>query len=231
MAQQLIIPEEVRPIYDRLKTKYALEFETVSIKKRRFQILNLKDIEPLIAGKDIFAQSDEFPYWVKIWESSVVMADFMAGLPAEPGRKVLELGAGLGVTGLVASAFGHEVTITDYQDEILDFCRVSAAVNRCRKVSFKTLDWLHPVELGTFDMLIGSEILFHPKFFDPLLRVFRRYLAPGGTIYMAHDRRRKSLGQFLPMCEKEYDIAVQKRVLKALDEVFEIILTRLTPKG
>ncbi len=230
MAQQITIPKEVRPIYDRLKSKYALEFETVVVKKRRFQILHLKDIEPLIAGKDIFAQSEEFPYWVKIWEASVVMADFMAGLPAEPGRRVLELGAGLGVTGLVASAFGHEVTITDYQDEILDFGRVSAAVNKCRKVSFETLDWLSPADIGTFDMIIGSEILFHPKFFEPLLHVFRKYLAPGGVIYMAHDRRRKSLGQFLPLCDKEYHIAVQKRMLKALDEVFEIVLTRLSPR-
>ncbi len=227
---QITIPKDVRPVYDRLKSRYALEFENIVVKKRRFRFLHLKDIEPLIAGKDIFAQSDEFPYWVKIWEASVVMADFMAGLPPQPGGRILELGAGLGVTGIVASAFGHEVTITDYQDEILDFCRVSAAVNRCRKVSFERLDWLDPSDLGTFEMIIGSEVLFHSKFFDPLLKVFKKYLAPGGVIYMAHDRRRKSLAQFLPLCEKDYDIAVQKRMLKALDEHLEIIMTRLTPR-
>ena len=220
----------MRPVYDRLKARYSLEFESVVVKKRRFRFLHLKDIEPLIAGKDIFAQTEEFPYWVKIWESSVVMADFMANIAPRPGTRVLELGAGLGVTGIVASAFGHEVTITDYQDEILDFCRVSAAVNGCRKVSFERLDWLSPTDLGTFELIIGSEVLFHPRFFNPLLDVFKKYLAPGGVIYLAHDRRRKSLARFLPMCEQDYDIAVQRRRLKALDENLEIILTRLTQK-
>ncbi len=226
----ITIPKKVRPIYDRLKDKYILEFEPVSIKNRRFQILQLKDIEPLIAGKDIFAQSEQFPFWVKVWEAAVVMADFMASLPADPEKKVLELGAGLGVTGLVASAFGHHVTITDYQDEILDFPRVSAAVNGCAYASFAQLDWLAPAELGTFDMIIGSEILFNSKFFQPLLDVFKKYLAPQGSIYMAHDSRRMSLGAFLPLCKKDYDIAVQKRRLRTLDEAYDIILTRLVPK-
>ena len=228
---QVAVPEEVRPIFDRLKAKYPLEFEFLSVKGRDFHILTLKDLEPLISGKDIFKEAADFPFWVKIWEASVVMAFFLASLEPNEGQRILELGAGLGVTGLVASSFGHEVTITDYKDEILDFSRVSAGVNKIKKVSFAELDWTRPHDLGKYDVIVGSEVLFHPRFFKPLLNVFKHYLKPEGVIYLAHDVRRKSLAGFLPMCEEQYNIAAQKRTLSSQEETFDILLTRLTPKG
>lgn len=245
LEQSIAIPLHIRSIYGRLASKYTLEFEPLTVRGRQFKFLHLSDIEPLIKGKDIFAKISDFPFWVKIWESSVVLADFMARVPANPGQRVLELGAGLGVAGIVAAAFGHRVTITDYDDEILDFSRVSAAINGCEGVLHQRLDWLEPEELGRFDVIIGSEILFNSRFFIPLLKVLERYLAPNGVVYLAHDRRRKSLAGFLNLCADSYDIAMKERTLhpdKACkpcniaglavpdEESFKIILTRLAPK-
>ena len=80
-------------------------------------------------------------------------------------------------------------------------------------------------------MIVGSEVLFNERFFNPLLGVFKKYLAPDGIIYMAHDVRRKSLGGFLPLCEQDYEIGMQKRTLRAGDESIEVLLTRLTPRS
>jgi len=222
------IPAEVEATVKRLSKKYDLDFEAVTIRGREFYFLHLSDIEPLVAGKDIFANASEFPFWVKIWEASLVMADLMASMPVKEGRRVLELGSGLAVAGLVGAASGHDVTITDYEDEIMDFVRVSAVVNRCEeKAHTATLDWLKPSDIGQFDVIIGSEVLFHERFFKPLLECFRKYLKPGGVIYLAHDRRRKSLAPFLRMCEKDYTIAAQKKTIKSKGETLEIVLTRL----
>ncbi|MDA8162220.1 MAG: methyltransferase [Desulfobacteraceae bacterium] len=224
------IPPDVRPIYERLRSKYSLEFDPLTVRGRRFNFLHLSDIEPLIGDKDVFADTSDFPFWVKIWEASIVLADFMARLPVNHASRVLELGAGLGVAGLVAAGFGHRVTITDYEDEILDFPRVSAAVNGCDGVLPVRLDWLAPCDLGLFDVIIGSEILFNSRFFTPLLNVFERYLAPDGVVYLAHDARRKSLGGFLRLCDGSYDIAVKRRRFHSAEESFEIILSRFAPK-
>ena len=250
LQQPTDIPPNVSAIYRRLASKYAIEFEPLTIRGKQFRFLHLSDIEPLIKGKDIFADISDFPFWVKIWESSVVLADFMARMAADPCQRILELGAGLGVAGIAAAGFGHRVTITDYDDGILDFSRVSAAVNGCEGVLQQRLDWLEPEELGVFDMIIGSEILFNSRFFIPLLNVLARYLAPHGVVYLAHDRRRKSLGGFLKLCADSYDISMQERTLPpalpdkvyckpcvkaagsavSSDESFKIILTRLEPK-
>ena len=47
---------------------------------------------------------------------------------------------------------------------------------------------------------------------------------------MAHDSRRKSLGQFLPLCEKDFEIGVKKVEMSSKDESFPILLTRLVKK-
>jgi predicted nicotinamide N-methyase len=227
----LKMPSQAREIYERLSQKFSLELEPISIRQKRFQFLTLKDIEPLIAGKDIFAESLNFPFWVKIWEASVVMADFFSRIKPDAEKRVLELGAGLGVTGIVAASFGHRVMITDYDDEILDFARCSSYINGCQGVLFSRLDWLEPSDIGKFEIITGSEILFHQSFFEPLLNVFRLCLAKDGVIYMAHDIRRKSLSGFLKLCENDFDIAVQKKKLHSGDdESYEILLTRLIKK-
>ena len=225
------IPAEVNRVYQHLLARFKLEWEEVGIAGRNFRFLTVNDLEPLIGGKDIFANTLDFPFWVKVWEAAVVLGFFMSRQRPEQVGRCLELGAGLGVAGIVAAGFGHEVMITDYKEEILDFPRVSAAVNGVAdRVEVARLDWTAPSDLGGFDTIIGSEILFHERFFSPLLEVFSHYLKPGGQIFLAHDVRRKSLAPFLERCSDQYEIGVQKQRISSGDEKYEIILNRLTPR-
>jgi predicted nicotinamide N-methyase len=227
-----LIPPEYTAVYERLSSKYVLGLEDVTIRERRFRFVCVQDLEPLLAGKDLFASVSDFPFWVKIWDASVALADMVARLPLKPGVRVLEVGAGLGITGVVAAAFGCNVTITDIEEDILDFSRLSAVINSCTTVSHARLDWLSPsAGLNKFDMILGSEVLFNERFFLPLLNVFNQLLAPGGVIYLAHSADRKSLARFLPLCAKDYDIALQKKTLKAGEEQSKIVLTRLKYRG
>ncbi len=230
--QDVEIPAEVQEVHRRLRSRFKLEWEEVGVGGRSFRFLTVNDLEPLIAGRDIFSNTLDFPFWVKVWEAAVVLGLFMSRQPPEQVGRCLELGAGLGVAGIVAAGFGHEVVITDYKEEILDFPRVSAAVNGVAgRVEVARLDWTAPADLGRFDTIIGSEILFHERFFTPLLELFRLYLKPGGRIYLAHDVRRKSLAPFLQRCAPHYEIGVQRQSIFSGDEGYEIILNRLTPRS
>lgn len=225
------VPSAYLSVYERLSSKYSLGVEEIAIRERRFRFVCVQDLEPLLAGKDLFASVSDFPFWVKIWDASVALADMVARLPLKPGVRVLEVGAGLGITGVVAAAFGCNVTITDIEEDILDFSRLSAVINGCTTVSHARLDWLAPsAALNGFDMILGSEVLFNERFFLPLLNVFKQLLAPDGVVYLAHAAERKSLAQFLPLCAKDYDIALQKKTMKAVNEQSNIVLTRLRPK-
>jgi SAM-dependent methyltransferase len=132
--------------------------------------------------------------------------------------------------GLTAAAAGYTVTLTDYEEMILDVERINAAASKLTNVRFALLDWLKPPEMERYDIILGAEILFREEFFEPLLGVLRKALKPDGVVYLAHDVRRRSVEPFLKMAEREYRIAVSQRKLKNLDQDKTILLTRLQPR-
>ncbi len=225
------LPEKERAIYNRIRTKYSLTFDSLKVKGRNIRLLKIDDIEEFLDGKDPFADVSEFPFWVKLWESAMVLSYVLASLPDAKGQRLLEIGAGLGAPGITAAACGFDVTLTDYEDIIMDFQKVSVAANGLTNVQCAHLDWLDPPEMEPFNILTAAEVLFREEFFDPLLDVFRRYLKPGGTIYLAHDARRKCLPLFMERAKEEYTIAGTKQTLRKDGQEITIIINRLRPKS
>lgn len=225
-VKKIAIPEAALPIVKRLGAKYKLDIECVRISGKTFYFLHVADLTPLLTG-NVFKNAPEFPFWVKIWEASLVLAEFMANIPLDKDKRILEVGAGMAVPGMVASAFGYNVTVTDYEDEIMDFVRVSSIINQCEDLKCETLDWFEPSKLGEFDIILASEVVFHKRFFEPLLNVLKEYLAPGGVIYMSHAADRETLLPFFRMCEDRFQIAMQKRHFKRHDKEMDVLLTRL----
>ncbi len=222
------IPEKAKPLYEKLSKRYNLELEPLHIRGRELLLFKPANIEELIP-EDPFKDVQNFPFWAKIWEAALVLADFMATV--KPQGRVLELGAGLGVAGLTAAAFGHEVVITDYDEECLEFVRLNAALNQLERVTVVKLDWREPKDLGQFEIIIGAEVVFSGRYFETLFGLFKKYLAPGGVIYLAHDKDRlRTLAPFLYLAEKDFEQAVSQRKLRAKDETYEIVISRLIPR-
>lgn len=225
------LPEKEREIYNRIRSKYKLTFDKLKVKDTSIRLLKVADIEEFLDGKDPFADVSEFPFWVKLWEAAMVLSYVVASLPDAKGQKLLEIGAGLGAPGITAAACGFDVTLTDYEDIIMDFQKVSVAASGLTNVQCAHLDWLSPPEMEPFDVLTAAEVLFREEFFDPLLDVFRCYLKPGGTIYLAHDARRKCLPLFMERAKEEYAIAGTKQTLRKDGQEITIIINRLRAKA
>jgi predicted nicotinamide N-methyase len=227
-----LLPEKQYARLREIRKTYTVDFQPLHLRGKEIQLLQVTDLEPLLAGKDPFKNVEEFPFWVKLWEAAMVLADLMLTTPpAKEGQSLIELGAGLGAPGLAAAMAGYRVTLTDYEPHILDFQRVSAAASGLKGVECRLLDWLKPPTLPRFDTIIGAEILFREEFFTPLLNIFRALLAENGVIYLAHDVRRKSLPKFLLLAEKEYEIAVSARKMRSEDKKLTIIVNRLTRRS
>src|SRR5215207_10225985 len=63
------------------------------------------------------------PYWAELWPSGIALAAKIARDPAiVQGRRVLELGCGLGVTAIAAMRAGADLLVTDYSPEALAIC-------------------------------------------------------------------------------------------------------------
>ena len=123
------LPPDVRAFYEQIKTRYQVGFEPLTVRGHRLNILRMTDLEQILDGKNPLKDVGAFPFWVKIWEASLVLADLLAGLPKQEGvtpkTTLLELGAGLGVPGLAAAAAGIVAGDADKELEVL--CAVTEA--------------------------------------------------------------------------------------------------------
>ncbi|HHB77295.1 MAG TPA: methyltransferase [Desulfobulbus sp.] len=223
------LPAPQKALYETIAQKYKVAFEPLTIGDIRLHLLKITDLEQILGGRDPLKDVSDFPFWIRLWEAALVLSEFVAGRNFAPGTTVLELGAGLGAPGLAAAARGCAVTLTDYEELILDFERVSAAASGL-DVDCMLLDWLDPPAMEQYDVILGAEILFREEFFTPLLSLLGKTLRPGGAIYLTHDIRRKSLSPFLQMAEGRYAISAQKKKLKSLEEDKEVLLTRLVAR-
>lgn len=225
------LPDHERDIYNTIRKQHKVTFERFKVKDDVIRLLKIADLEEFLDGKDPFADVSEFPFWIRLWDAAMILAYVLHSQPEPHSKRLLELGAGLGAPGLAAAKVGMDVTLSDYEEIILDFQRVSAAATGLQNVHFAMVDWLDPPELEQFDVLAGAEILFREEFFQPLLNVFDRYLKPDGVIFLAHDARRKSLPKFLQLAQKDYAIAVNKQVIKRDGQEMTILVNRLRRKG
>lgn len=224
------LPAPERQIYNRIKAKYKLTFDRFEIGEKRLRLLKIADLEEFLDGKDPFANVSEFPFWIRLWDAAMVLAYILGSQKDTEGKHLLELGAGLGAPGLAAAAAGYTVTLSDYEDIIMDFQKVSAAASGLQGVKFVHLDWLETQTLEPFDVLAGAEILFRDEFFQPILNIFSTLLKPGGTIFLAHDATRQSLPKFLKLADKDFDIALKKQTINRDGRTKTIIINRLRHK-
>ncbi len=224
------LPDRERQLYNELKNRYKLHFDSVRINDHTIRLLKVTDLEEILDGKDPFANVSDFPFWIKLWEAAIVLAYALDSLREKSTKSLLELGAGLGLPGLTAAAAGFKVTLSDYEDIILDFQRVSCAASKLTNVSIENIDWLNPPQLELFDIIAGAEILFREEFFEPLLNIFRNYLKPNGLVYMAHNAERKSLSKFLKLASNDFDISISKQTLKKPDGNVDILINCLRHK-
>lgn len=129
-----------------------------------------------------------FPYGLLLWESAPVLAEVLAGHEVA-GKSMLELGAGVGLAGIVAAHLGARVRQTDHSMEALALCRFNAAANGVAGIEVAAGDWNDWRDETRYDLVIGSDVLYDRVAFKPLLAILEQNLAPGGRVVLTDPGR------------------------------------------
>lgn len=191
-----------------LRDNIELEPKSLAIGGKRLEILCVKNIEPFIADLEQNKQEgfENFPFWVKIWEASIVLTDRLVHMGLSKDQNILELGAGMGITGLFLGAFGYRVTITDNNRDALALIEENAAHNKIKNLKVRQLDWHNPQMAGPFDMICGSELIYKKSNVEPVINIIANMLKPKGTAHLAHDISRMSMMEFLNKAQAHFHI-------------------------
>jgi len=147
------------------------------------------DRDALLAGDD----PAEPPYWAHLWSGAVVLA---RALPPKPGR-VVEIGCGLGLPGLMAARRGGRVTFVDREPTPLAFVRASLESNGLTATGVVVGDFTRPSFDRAFDCVLGAEILYDRKAFAEVAAGIAALLAPAGVALMT-DASRIDTREFYP---------------------------------
>lgn len=210
--------------WQRLNQRLPLVKSELKLGGQSLFIPELKDPLAYIESRP----AGELPYWTKVWPAALVLAGLAASLPAGDDRPILELGAGLGLPGLVAAARGRRVILSDLDPDALDFARAAVEINGLEeRVQVRALDWTAPPDdLTGFATVLGAEILYQPALYPGLVSLLERLLAPGGTAYISHEERPFAIG-FFKLAQERFQIRATQRSVAGEDGPTQVILYAL----
>jgi len=170
------------------------------------------------------------PYGVALWPAAIALAHDIASRPeAFRDRRVLELGAGTGLPGIVAASLGARVVQTDRHELALSVCKRNGERNAAQTIEYRLADWTTWSDTERYDWIIGSDILYGESLHADLGRIFENNLAPGGRILLADPFRSQSLGLLEKLEAEGWAVSLSKWSVGEEEALRPIGLFELAP--
>lgn len=189
--------QQLEEILGRIGKKLDASFEPLEVDGRVLRTLAINNMQShldwLLASNAIRQPLRDLPLWAKVWPASLVLGRFLRKYDPV-GKNLLELGCGMGVCSLVASAYGFAgITATDINADALDFARANVLENGLEDtISVKYLDVANaPDKLREQpDYICASELLYLDSLHRPLIRFLKKHMPPTGKAFFCVDLAR-----------------------------------------
>lgn len=183
-----------------LAARFPLETVDIPFGDHRWRVTCVIDQDALLDGVN---EVDHVPYGFLLWESAVILAQQLVACGEQlHGKRVLELGAGVGLAGLVAHGLGATVWQTDHRADLLVVAAHNAAQNQLTPPHQFLADWRSWQHTTQYDLILGADILYERAMHRHLVPIFRHNLAPGGQLWLTDPSRPQAL-ELIGQLEKE----------------------------
>ncbi|QDT55253.1 hypothetical protein Pan44_32960 [Caulifigura coniformis] len=153
---------------------------TFELPGRKLQIILPGDPDHLLEDPEVLAaneRDDYMPYWSYLWPAAGPFARAMQSAPWPRGAEVLDLGSGVGLTGVSGLVRGDQVIFSDYDPQSLLLSRHNAVRNGLADPETLLLDWRRPME-RQFRVITGCEVTYERRNHEPLIALLTSMLAP-----------------------------------------------------
>lgn len=163
-------------------TKLRLSYQTIEFGKTDIHLCTLRNNQefhdPNGIAEKLGISSASWPIFGVLWPSSLVLAHYM--FDCETGKKrILEIGCGIGLSSIVLNAQSADITATDYHPEVQVFLDRNAELNGNNLIDFERTDWADLNDnLGLFDMIIGSDLLYEDNHINLLASFINAHANP-----------------------------------------------------
>lgn len=141
-----------------------IRYQTIEIEDIDIHVRTLRDNQQYSDDDGIASRlgisSAMWPLFGVIWASGEVLAHLMFDYEIE-GKRILEVGCGIGLASLVLNHRRADITATDYHPEAESFLQENVKLNNGLEIPFTRTAWDGDItDLGGFDLIIGSDLLY-----------------------------------------------------------------------
>jgi len=161
-----------------------------------------------------------------VWDSSQVLTHIVQKMEVG-GLRILEVGCGIGLASLLLNQRQADITATDYHPEAETFLQENTKLNHSKEIPFIRTAWNDPItDLGYFDLIIGSDLLYEPDHVEHLSNFINQHSSlncqiiivdPGRFLHKRFSKRMQALGfaftQYKPNDTDYLDTPFKGRVL------------------
>ena len=129
------------------------------------------------------------------WPAGQMLAQAMHNFDIA-GKRILELGCGIGLASLVLQRRGADVVASDAHPLTEPFLCYNAALNDLPAVHYRQLCWDQALPtLGSFDAIVASDVLYERGQAERLCAVIARHARPTAEVLLV-DPGRGHAGRF-----------------------------------
>jgi predicted nicotinamide N-methyase len=181
-----------------LRRRFELAQSEFVVAGRDYRLLRPRNVDDIISEED-FTLDERIPYWADVWPSARILAEHIAAMDGA-GKRLLELGCGIGLPTLVAAAAGFEVLATDYYAEALEFTEANAQRNGVAEIDTRLVDWRRlPDDLGRFEVILAADVLYEQPQAALVAGVIAQCLTADG-VALVSDPGRRTAEAFSEQC-------------------------------
>ena len=179
-----------------------------------YRIRALSDLQqfadPNRHAERVGISSAQWSLFGQVWPSGRVLAEAMS-VYAIAGKRILEIGCGLGLASLVLQYRGANVLATDHHPLAEPFLAYNSALNELAAVPYRELQWSIPDEtLGKFDLIIGSDILYERDHAELLASLMARHALPDAEVLVTDPGRGNSAPFTRALIEQGYTVTEKR---------------------
>jgi len=205
-------------LYHWLNSKYGLNEIKYEIDGREFRVFKVKDIELALEEslRDPGNPNNRSPYWTEFWPSAKALSTtLLRSNVSFTNKRALELGCGLGFTGVSLGQEGGIVTLSDREPDALKLAELNWIVNNGTvQPSIRLLDWNHllgwpPKADEQYDILLAADVAYEIEIFPALINALDVLLKKDGEIWLSEPNRPIANGFFLELEAKGYSVRKQ----------------------
>ncbi|MBL8767326.1 MAG: methyltransferase domain-containing protein [Planctomycetes bacterium] len=132
------------------------------------------------------------PYYGQLWPAARVLGETIAKLPDLTDKRLLDVGCGAGLLGIVAAKKGARVTFADVMQESLELARGNARRNGVKAQTWR-LDLAEPGVAASdderFDVIVSSDVLYEPWMAEAITKTIHAWLRADGVAIVTDPMR------------------------------------------